>query len=258
MPLTGGQVLNALAILASEGFASLSKYSEYFLREKFLGSPEYTMQPVIDSIISEANRHRYSTFIDIGAGIGVITRAVSKHFDSCIAVEPSMARFAKLASSIARLPNCTAVNCALGDRNASSPIYYSQNDPGDITVFPRQDLNKGRVVEIETLDGVIKRSGRRGPFLIKIDVQGYETFVMRGAKETLKDTMFVTSEFWPWGLLTSGSSASAYVNLMKGSGFTLFSIWGKPLNLSGLGVLQLSGFSRRSVSVDIIFKRSSS
>lgn len=97
--------------------------------------------------------------------------------------------------------------------------------------------------------------GASGPFFIKIDVQGYESFVMKGAKETLRETPSVISEFWPWGLAAAGSNAKTYIDLMLGNGYRAFDIWGRILRLPRIGRFQLLGSHHRSISIDLLFKK---
>lgn len=138
----GHNLLNASAILACEGHTSLTRYGVYLMRERLLSGTDHT-HPVIDCILSEAGSRHYSTFIDIGANVGTITRAVSHYFKSCIAIEPSAAHFSRLNKVISGLPNCLAINCALGDERGSTYVYLSGTDPGDNTVFPRRGLIRG-------------------------------------------------------------------------------------------------------------------
>jgi FkbM family methyltransferase len=51
-----------------------------------------------------------------------------------------------------------------------------------------------RRVRTTTLDDVVSRRGLKGPFALKIDVQGAELDVLRGAHATLADCVIVTAE----------------------------------------------------------------
>ncbi len=49
-------------------------------------------------------------------------------------------------------------------------------------------------VPVKTLDSIVKESNVKGSFGIKIDVEGYELEILKGAKKTLKKTNFVIVE----------------------------------------------------------------
>ena len=62
------------------------------------------------------------------------------------------------------------------------PLEVTSDDP---------DL---RMVVVDTLDQVIRRAGAKPPFGLKIDVEGSELEVIRGATKTLNQTEFIIAE----------------------------------------------------------------
>jgi FkbM family methyltransferase len=74
-----------------------------------------------------------------------------------------------------------------------------------------------REVPVKTLDSVAK--GFDGPFGIKIDTEGYELEVIKGAKKTLKDTEFVIAEVSVRERFAGGYRFSELIAEMGKNGF---------------------------------------
>ena len=72
-------------------------------------------------------------------------------------------------------------------------------------------------VEVALLDSIV--AGRKVHF-IKIDVQGWEASVLRGARQTLwvNRPLTVRVEIWPSGLRRAGSSVDEVVDLLENAG----------------------------------------
>lgn len=78
-----------------------------------------------------------------------------------------------------------------------------------------------RRVKTTTLDAVVRRHRLAGPYLLKIDVQGAELDVLRGALRTLEDTVVVTTEIQ---VFRERDSLVDLLAFMHGNGWTLYDI----------------------------------
>ncbi|WP_037316761.1 FkbM family methyltransferase [Ruegeria halocynthiae] len=76
-----------------------------------------------------------------------------------------------------------------------------------------------RVVPVRTLDSLSR--GLSGPFGIKIDSEGYEIEVIKGATETLKQSEFVIAETSVKPRYENGYKFSDFVALMAENGFEI-------------------------------------
>jgi FkbM family methyltransferase len=78
----------------------------------------------------------------------------------------------------------------------SAHPYWSSLRPRDDSYWERiNHLNQGTAtVKAVTLDGLAARLGLSGPYLIKLDVQGAEEQVLRGARDLLAQTHVVICE----------------------------------------------------------------
>jgi len=119
---------------------------------------------------------------DIGAHMGFFTVKVGKHVKKLIAFEPDPYNFSFLLLNIEynALSNVNAFNYALGDRDGYAFLERGYG-------YGRTRLaetNKGYRVLVRTLDAIVEES-RIIPSVIKIDAEGYEMKVLKGAKYTL-------------------------------------------------------------------------
>lgn len=125
-------------------------------------------------------------FVDIGANVGSYTIL------ACAAIgargycfEPVPSTFSKLRANI-KLNNLeeTVVSFRLALGSDNSEVYFSTDQNCMNHVMAKDEKNeKQTTVKVTTLDTMLKEP----PFLIKIDVEGYETPTLIGAESTLKN-----------------------------------------------------------------------
>jgi FkbM family methyltransferase len=174
-------------------------------------------------------RHPNSLVFDIGANIGFVASQLGQlgKASNCriLAFEPVYDTFAKLTESIKTLglesqifPVCCAVSdqvgglCSIAFDNSNS--LFAQVRPGTV----RSDsLNWSAVV---TLDSVVESIGCK-PTLLKIDVEGYEAHVLRGARALLQGpgAPVICFELNPKTLGEVGSGVEFVATALKGYRF---------------------------------------
>lgn len=130
-----------------------------------------------------------SVVLDIGAHIGYwsITLALYDQSITIHAFEPSIPTFYQLCGNlfINNITSVKAHNIALGDTNALSPLYISQDNTGNSTVVRHglgDKLKTVEYVQVTTLDSFHLRDVS----LIKIDAESSERFILRGGMKTLE------------------------------------------------------------------------
>ena len=135
------------------------------------------------------------TIVDIGANVGSHSIPLAKMLGTTsrvYAFEPHPRTFAYLRANAAlnRLPNLHLYNLALGDREGEIAFTDERSD----------DLNRvllhgsGSItVPIKRLDS-IEALADTAIHLLKIDVEGYELSVLRGASKALQRTEFIFLE----------------------------------------------------------------
>ena len=147
--------------------------------------------------------NRFGAFIDVGANIGVYTLLASKHLGdprTVLSFEASPREFRKLKMTIAKnqLLRVRARNVALSDRDESVDIFESIGGGGALNKIGAVPKNEGiwakRKIRSERLDSIVFGEGapalssdRNRPVFLKIDVEGFELPVLRGASRVLNE-----------------------------------------------------------------------
>ena len=154
---------------------------------------------------------RPETFIDIGANYGFTSVVHRLHNPSAriVAVEPSAMLQPFLERNLRENigDNYSIVDAVCGDVT-SAAVSFATN-PGcsqDNRVVGEAGWVTTRVPSITVTD-LIQRDGLRGPFFIKLDVQGFEEKVFAGAWSILtsQTDWIVKSEFAPFLLRKQGT-----------------------------------------------------
>ena len=164
------------------------------------------------------------TVVDVGANIGVYTRFFSTLTEGAgrvHAFEPDPCNFKRLKGNVGNFENVTLNNAAIGEHSGTIKLYVSDELNVDHRTFDSGDGRKGIDVAMVSLDDYFV-SGQRVD-LIKIDVQGYELSVLRGARRVLKENphIKVIMEFWPYGLTKASVAPSDVIELIQSFGFEL-------------------------------------
>lgn len=121
------------------------------------------------------------TVLDIGANIGVMSQALAREGFDVIAFEPQKAVFDILKLNCPMIP---CYNVALGATNGKTNMpkveYHKHGNFGGIS------CGSGEIeVELRTLDSF--KFTNIG--VIKLDVEGFEEQVLRGAMGTIRDSL---------------------------------------------------------------------
>lgn len=145
--------------------------------------------------------------LDIGGGVGASVILYNKFFpeNKILVFEPIIENYNMIKSRTSQSPNIEVFNYAAGSENSkklinianritSSSLFPLSVDP-DSNVFDEKNLGQNRVENIEVVrldDFMTKIPGIIG--IIKIDVQGYEMNVLKGAEVSLERAKIVLLE----------------------------------------------------------------
>jgi len=128
--------------------------------------------------------------VDIGAHVGFFTLKAARVSRHVLAFEPHPLNYTLLAlnTKINHLNNVTPVNVALADYSGHAKLYLGRFS-GSHTIIEKRvkDKNAYIMVKVDTLDNLIKQFKLEEPLFIKIDVEGAELDVLRGAKKILSN-----------------------------------------------------------------------
>jgi FkbM family methyltransferase len=162
-------------------------------------------------------------FIDVGANIGYFSCLLSKlagPAGKVLAIEPEPQNFKLLEQNLGinHLTNVVVHPCALGPTAGSAMLgLYKPSNRGRHSIL--ETNAKSRIkVPVRTLDDVAKNSGKNVSSwsLAKIDVEGYEAFVIDGANETLPRIETLVMEFSPALLKKAGGYPASTLHILSG------------------------------------------
>src|SRR6266446_10443872 len=164
-------------------------------------------------------------FIDVGANFGVYTLVASKLAGAAgrvIAIEPTAQSFAVLRQNIAlnHLANVRAFQFALAQRRGKAWLYHGWDPVGNSLGKDPLCGNEGEEVQTEALDKLLEEKGIDRVHAIKIDVEGAEELVLRGAIRCLtRNRPIVIFEFNPGCAARLGLSPCGARDLLESLGY---------------------------------------
>ena len=129
----------------------------------------------------QTQNKKFNTVIDIGAWCGTWAKAMEPFAKKVIAFEPDKVHFACLER------NCT-INCDPRQEAVGSENKHISLTEDDFTQAKR--VEKEGDIRMVTLDSLAYENVD----LIKIDVEGYEMEVLKGANNTLSGTQYLMIE----------------------------------------------------------------
>lgn len=200
------------------------------------------------------------TVIDVGAHKGEFASGIRGVLRDCTihSFEPQQDAFEALARRMAGCSNVHLYHTALGSTPGTATFHRNAFTKAS-SLLPMSDLHRQAFgwtdagapiqVPVDTLDNALENAldaGSPGAVLLKLDVQGFELEVLRGATRTLPAIDHVLVETSVGGTLYEGEATFDDVyRLLTDSGFRFAGIWDQmrdPRNDSPLQVDAL--FSR--------------
>ena len=174
------------------------------------------------------------TFVDVGANIGLFTVIGARIVGTSgrvYAFEPSKMAYDQLVSSVRlnRLTNVTCVNCALSNKAETRTMIACYDGYGAWNSLGRPSCNAPtyeETVSCITFDEFamsVEGIGLPKLALMKIDVEGWESRVLDGAKRMLTAQLPVLMvEFTDANAISAGSSTLAVREILEDLGYNLY------------------------------------
>jgi len=175
------------------------------------------------------------TFVDIGAHIGLYSIAVAVRLRGSgrvAAFEPDSRNFSFLRNHVRlnRLEGEVELHrLAISDRPGSA--YFLANGSSEARLASSEQSDT-TLVEVVTLDGMF--AGERVDIL-KIDVEGYEEMVLRGADDLMHSperrprAIFVEVHPYAWPSL--GTTSESLLSLLSAAGYQAETVQGEPVRV---------------------------
>jgi FkbM family methyltransferase len=164
------------------------------------------------------------TVVDVGANIGIYTRFFAREIGDTghvHAFEPARQNFLRLEATVRGLGNVVANHAAVGARSGTTMLFLSDQLNVDHRTFDIGDGRAGVAVKQVALDDYFPAATRID--VMKVDVQGFELQVLRGASRLMtKNTgLTILMEFWPYGLAQASTRAHDLIDFARGLGFSV-------------------------------------
>jgi FkbM family methyltransferase len=175
------------------------------------------------------------TAVDVGANVGwhaLLMASIVGPGGRVYAFEPNDSTRARLTAAIdANGSSQISVDPrALSDRIGTAGFQAPQagevwDGTGRLTSAPAGSSRPDASVECVTLDAFVKERGIESLALVKIDVEGWELSVLRGARRTLETLCpAIVFEYDPAYVARCGGSGAALTACLADAGYVLFQL----------------------------------
>jgi len=161
-------------------------------------------------------------FVDVGANIGFFSLLVQKQVSGCRvdAFEPLPRNVNRILTN--EQLNGAALNVhavALAESYAVVPLNVSDELPGETSIS--KSLRSGSVTRtIETVTAPLDDVLEESPDAMKIDIEGAEVQMLRGATDLLSSTPDLFLELHPSNISDLGESLTALVDVLTAAGYS--------------------------------------
>lgn len=178
---------------------------------------------------------------DVGANCGyfsTLAGALVGASGHVVALEPAPNCVIRLKANLARneFNHVSVVEKAATDFEGETTFHLNQDNSGGNALWnpgewPGNELSRANPTTVEikatTLDAEWKALGHKVPKLIKIDTEGAEELVLRGARELATDCKvpFVVAELHTFGLQKLGSTQASLRATMEDLGYSTFLLY---------------------------------
>lgn len=203
------------------GISMMVDVSDYIGHVIYFGFKD----PGLDRLFSLCQSN--ATVLDVGSNIGWTLLNLSRRsiHGKAIGFEPDPVNFELCKTNLDRnqFQNVVVYPIGLGESTRKALIETrSADNRGGNRVAPSSDA-KGAEIEILKMDDFLSSAGISAVNLIKIDVEGYELKVLRGAEKTLRSCnpiLFI--EIDENNLRDQGDSAIELMKFLYSVGYTDF------------------------------------
>lgn len=141
---------------------------------------------------------------DVGANKGQYANIVNNIFKGKAKIysfEPGKFTYSELVKNTSAVENIEINNFGLGAENTEMSLNYDEQGSGLASVYERKlghkkiDFSKNEKVQIKKIDDFCKDNNINNIKLLKMDVEGHELEVLKGAGKMLRDNKIEAIQF---------------------------------------------------------------
>lgn len=240
----------------SNNFRRARKLAKIAFRHAYWPALSLRVFPAIEheALLSSLD---FETILDVGANVGqfavVATTCLPKA--QVHSFEPISDCFRKLETVAVRYPRVRPHNFALGEIETTTDINVSASSGSSSIlkfsdsqerIYPGTAVAGNESIVVKRLDAVAAKLPIRGRCLLKMDVQGFELHVLKGAEATLSDVSHVYLEVSFVELYRGQALAGELVTWLESRGFGLRGVFNVDTGADTLPVQADFLFTRKS------------
>jgi FkbM family methyltransferase len=165
--------------------------------------------------------------VDCGAYMGHWTRMAKRVFPSArvLMIEPQRSKKEILEGVVREFSGTVDyAGCLLGPEKKDAVTFYDMESGSSVLEELSNYPRKAITLPMTRLDDVLKELKIEGPAFLKLDVQGYEIEVLKGAREAMKTSEVIQLEV---SIIPYNKSVPLFdevVRFMKEHGFLVYDI----------------------------------
>lgn len=173
--------------------------------------------------------------LDIGANIGWYSLVLKANIPANIrvfAIEPEPLNYSLLEKNISNngVKGISTFNVAVAEKSGYSTLflYYPKNSGRHSLLDINPQTKKSVQVETVSLDEFLPKQniGYDRIKLIKIDIEGYEVFALKGAVKLLQHLPYLFIEYSPTLMQKAGHDPAQFIHWLASFGFNFYTIEG--------------------------------
>jgi FkbM family methyltransferase len=160
-----------------------------------------------------------SNILDVGANLGYFTAHMSRLVGAngvVHAFEPEPGNFLLLEKNVRanNLDNVITHKIALGESDKTGELFINEFSNGMHRLYESVCCGTSKVeVQIKALDSLFSPGNIS---LIKIDVEGFEPFVLLGAEKIIRNNdVVVISEYCPPSMIEANASVTKFIDYLR-------------------------------------------
>jgi FkbM family methyltransferase len=157
-------------------------FEAHLKASSFEGKGAYQLKKIMKALEKTEGR---ILALDIGGHVGLWSRVLAYHFCGVAAFEPVPKLCACFKKNLKDHSNVILHECALGDKFSKRRMIWMGENTGNCRFVNSRPVDGEETGDLET-DCKTLDSFNMNPDLIKIDVEGFEYFVLLGAEETIR------------------------------------------------------------------------